>query len=147
MDDAKDTAALASVLAQQGKFADAIRFYSIAIDKYSDKALLHEQLSQCLLETEQYDEAHAAALQAYSLEPAVRHIELLTSLFSLLLNPASGPRCLVCLQWPDAVLTLARCSLSCGFLAEAGLQFDQYLVHMTRPTPQACVSQICIIDS
>lgn len=80
MHDGKDIAAHASVLAQQGKFVDAIRWYRTALDKHPDTASTHEQLSQCLLETQQYNEAYAAALQACSLEPAVRQTDLLTSL-------------------------------------------------------------------
>ena len=66
-----DAAADASFLAEQGKFADAISLYKIAVDQQPDNASLHEQLSQCLLETEQYAQAYAAALQACSLEPEV----------------------------------------------------------------------------
>ena len=66
-----DVAANASSLAEQGKFADAVSLYKIAITKQPSRASLHEQLSQCLLETEQYAEAYAAAVQACSLEPEV----------------------------------------------------------------------------
>ena len=66
-----DVAAGASSLAEAGKYDDAVSLYNIAIDQQPYTASLHEQLSQCLLETEQYTEAYAAALQACSLEPKV----------------------------------------------------------------------------
>ncbi|KAL3154376.1 hypothetical protein ABBQ32_013853 [Trebouxia sp. C0010 RCD-2024] len=94
-----DAAAGASSLAEAGNFQDAVSLYKVAVDQHPHKASLHEQLSQCLLETEQYTEAYAAAWQACSLEPT----------------------------WPDAALTLARCSLNCGLLAEAHAQYAHYL--------------------
>ena len=66
-----DVAVEASSFAEQGKFADAVLLYKVAVSKQPKKASLHEQLSQCLLETEQYAEAYAAAVQACSLEPEV----------------------------------------------------------------------------
>lgn len=66
-----DAAAGASLLAEQGNFRDAVSLYRVAVDEQPHRASLHEQLSQCLLETEQYAEAYAAALQACSLEPKV----------------------------------------------------------------------------
>lgn len=69
-----DAAADASTLAEQGKFAEAVSLYKVAVKKQPDRASLHEQLSQCLLETEQYAEAYAAAVKACSLEPDVRQV-------------------------------------------------------------------------
>ena len=69
-----DAAADASTLAEQGKFAEAVSLYLVAVNKQPDRASLHEQLSQCLLETEQYAEAYAAAVQACSLEPNVGQV-------------------------------------------------------------------------
>lgn len=66
-----DAAAGASSLAEAGNFQDAVSLYKVAVDQHPHKASLHEQLSQCLLETEQYTEAYAAAWQACSLEPTV----------------------------------------------------------------------------
>lgn len=66
-----EIAADASSLAEQGNFADAVSLYKIAISEQPETASLHEQLSQCLLETEQYAEAYAAAVQACLLEPEV----------------------------------------------------------------------------
>ena len=66
-----DVAVDASSFAEQGEFADAVSLYQIAVSKQPERASLHEQLSQCLLETEQYAEAYAAAAQACSLEPEV----------------------------------------------------------------------------
>ena len=66
-----DVATGASSLAEAGKFDGAVLLYKVAIDQQPYTASLHEQLSQCLLETEEYTEAYAAALQACSLEPKV----------------------------------------------------------------------------
>lgn len=117
-----DAAAGASSLAEAGRFHDAVSLYKVAVDQYPYTASLHEQLSQCLLETEQYPEAYAAALQACSLEPKVSGASLAHSC------QLDGMSDNYALQWPDAALTLARCSLNCGLLAEACAQYARYLV-------------------
>ena len=66
-----NAASSASSLAEAGRFHEAVSLYKVAVDQQPYTASLHEQLSQCLLETEQYTEAYAAALQACSLEPKV----------------------------------------------------------------------------
>ena len=66
------TEAEAASLAEQGRFTEAINLYRLASHQQPKNASLLEQLSQCLLETDQYQEAYAAALQAYTLVPAVR---------------------------------------------------------------------------
>lgn len=119
-----DVAADASSLAEQGNFADAVSLYKIAVGKQPERASLHEQLSQCLLETQQYAEAYAAAVQACSLQPEVSQATCL-----LLSGWSRAVTDQFVLQWPDAVLTLARCSLSCGLLAQAHVQYVRYLVH------------------
>lgn len=58
-------------LAEHGNFLAAISMYKTAIEQRPDSAALHEQLSQCLLETGQYQDAYQAASQAYSLAPQV----------------------------------------------------------------------------
>ncbi|KAL0031800.1 hypothetical protein WJX79_008088 [Trebouxia sp. C0005] len=89
----------AALLAEQGEFAAAICRYKLAIAERPDCAILFEQLAQCLLETEQYPEAYQAASEALTLAP----------------------------QWPDALLTLARCSFNTGLLPDANHKFSQYL--------------------
>lgn len=42
------------------------------------------------------------------------------------------------LQWPDALLTLARCSFNTGLLPDANHKFSQYLVGDTlKPRTQS----------
>lgn len=68
---ARSREAQAALLAEQGDFVAAIATYKAAIIDRPDCAANYEQLAQCLLETEQYPEAHQAASQACSLTPQV----------------------------------------------------------------------------
>lgn len=57
--------------AEQGQFEAAILLYLAAAKVHPQDGKLFEQLSQCYTESEQYEEAYAAAAQAVQLAPEV----------------------------------------------------------------------------
>jgi tetratricopeptide (TPR) repeat protein len=58
--------------AEDGNFQAAAEAFAAAIQLNDSDAALHEQLAQCLMELERYDEAIEAAAAATVLDPLVR---------------------------------------------------------------------------